>query len=1059
MRHFLNSPTPPAAPPGALGSWLGKTCSQLRILPFVVTGMAGFATKSNAQTTIFSENMGIPTGTTAIATYANNTAPATFQNKGSLTFTGTGDMRVTGVSSTYPGFSGGGNVFLTSPGPREFQIAGINTSSFGSFTLSFGVSRSNVSQTLSELSLEYSSDGTNYVAVTVPTQPAASGWIKLTLENLSLPSTPNLRLKWRNNSTAASGGQQIRLDDVTLIGAGGTDITAPALSAISPINGSTNASITGNLVATFNEPVRAGTGVPAPLPILLKKTSDNSTIPATVTISGTTLTIDPTANLLFSTGYYVVVPSGSVEDLAGNPFGGIPETSTWAFTTLAEDGTPPVATLSPADNATAVMPASNLVISYNEPVQLGAGTISLRKVSGNVLVEEFNVASSTRVTLSGTSLTINPTQLLEPDTDYYVAVPAGVVTDPAANGSAAIAAVTGWNFKTRALPNVVISQYYEGAGLDRYIELTNLTAAPLTLSGYRLTVWSNSPAGANEAWKSGTGTTDRVVLMDGITIPASGTILIANTGAVAPAYAANSANYKDSVTEVVTFFSGDDSVVLYSGATNAFANVVDAVSFIGNQGENTSFYRVGNIPAFTDVIGSSIVDDLGLAWQQIATALVDTATINQPYYLLANSEPNPPVLNSFTLGNGATISATPRVTLNFTRTGGVPLDYMVSTSPDFTGAVWTTLPGSIPVTEVSAGDGEKTLYFKLRNASGESNVLSDSITRSSTITSGPVLISQYYEGTSNNKYVELTNVSQSTVSLAEWTIVRWGNTENQNWKVTGFAPGSASGSISLAGTLAAGQTVVLANSGAAAPITAGNAFISSSVINHTGDDSFVLYQGTVAPENLRDAASFTVANEGPNTSFVRIAPGAGFDFDAGTSLETYPLIWSEFTLAVVDAAVAGVNEHLGTYPGGIAADYDGWIDGFFPGVTDPLVIGFDADPDGDGVRNGVEALSGGIPNSAGVFAITELTQSGNTLTFVYPQARAIPSGVTASYEWSTDLINWYTTGQSNGVNTVTLAEGEYNNDGVSPLIDYQVTATVTAGTAPKLFVRVKALQP
>jgi hypothetical protein len=153
--------------------------------------------------------------------------------------------------------------------------------------------------------------------------------------------------------------------------------------------------------------------------------------------------------------------------------------------------------------------------------------------------------------------------------------------------------------------------------------------------------------------------------------------------------------------------------------------------------------------------------------------------------------------------------------------------------------------------------------------------------------------------------------------------------------------------------------------------------------------------------------------------------------------------------------IAAVQVLLNAPIGGFA----GWIDGFFPGVTDPLVIGFDADPDGDGVRNGVEALSGGIPNSAGVFATTELTKTTNGLTFVYPQARAIPSGVTASYEWSTDLINWYTTGQSNGVNTVTLAEGEYNNDGVSPLIDYQVTATVTVGTAPKLFVRVKALQP
>jgi hypothetical protein len=142
--------------------------------------------------------------------------------------------------------------------------------------------------------------------------------------------------------------------------------------------------------------------------------------------------------------------------------------------------------------------------------------------------------------------------------------------------------------------------------------------------------------------------------------------------------------------------------------------------------------------------------------------------------------------------------------------------------------------------------------------------------------------------------------------------------------------------------------------------------------------------------------------------------------------------------------------------GGLSDGYSIWIDTYFSGNMDPNTIGFDKDPDFDGIPNGVEALIGGTPNSPGVFATTELVKSGNVFTFVYPQARNVPSGVTAAYEWSADLLSWHTTGQSDGVNTVTLADGLYDDDNVSPTVTYQVTATVTVGTPVKLFVRVIA---
>lgn len=171
---------------------------------------------------------------------------------------------------------------------------------------------------------------------------------------------------------------------------------------------------------------------------------------------------------------------------------------------------------------------------------------------------------------------------------------------------------------------------------------------------------------------------------------------------------------------------------------------------------------------------------------------------------------------------------------------------------------------------------------------------------------------------------------------------------------------------------------------------------------------------------------------------------------------------TDATGAVPDASVtfgaannATNNTYITQLRGGLSDGYLIWINSYFPSVTDPLIIGFNADPDHDGILNGVEALSGGNPNAPGVFATTELAKTGNDFTFVYPQARSVPVGVTAAYEWSTNLSNWYSTGQSDGVNTVTLAAGIYDDDLVSPTVTYQVTATVTGPTS-KLFVRVVA---
>jgi hypothetical protein len=117
---------------------------------------------------------------------------------------------------------------------------------------------------------------------------------------------------------------------------GKTDILAPTVASFSPADAATGVAVGSNIVLTFNETIQKGTG-------LIEIHSDTATgavvasydaaTSANLTISGSTLTINPTADLTPGTHYYVTLPDGSIEDLAGNHFTGTSVTSPYDFTT------------------------------------------------------------------------------------------------------------------------------------------------------------------------------------------------------------------------------------------------------------------------------------------------------------------------------------------------------------------------------------------------------------------------------------------------------------------------------------------------------------------------------------------------------------------------------------------------------------------------------------------------------------------------------------------------------------------------------------------------------
>ncbi len=95
-----------------------------------------------------------------------------------------------------------------------------------------------------------------------------------------------------------------------------------------------------------------------------------------------------------------------------------------------------------------------------------------------------------------------------------------------------------------------------------------------------------------------------------------------------------------------------------------------------------------------------------------------------------------------------------------------------------------------------------------------------------------LIISEYVEGSSNNKYIELYNGTSGSINLADYRLRLYANGIN-----------SPTNDVLLSGTLAAGATIVYKNSSAS---LYGGATTSNAACNFTGNDAVALYKISTA---------------------------------------------------------------------------------------------------------------------------------------------------------------------------------------------------------------------
>jgi hypothetical protein len=157
--------------------------------------------------TFYSENMGTTaSGNPLITAYTG------FQVGSPVTYTGTGDMRTTTVSTGYVGASGSVNVFLSNTTTAEyFQIDGLNSSAYSAanLQLKFGYLANSVAN--AGLIVEVSTNGSTWTPLTYTTNTNTS-WNLVTIGGGVIPSSTTLSIRFTQPNLAA----QIRIDDVSL---------------------------------------------------------------------------------------------------------------------------------------------------------------------------------------------------------------------------------------------------------------------------------------------------------------------------------------------------------------------------------------------------------------------------------------------------------------------------------------------------------------------------------------------------------------------------------------------------------------------------------------------------------------------------------------------------------------------------------------------------------------------------------------------------------------------------------------------------------------------------
>ncbi len=268
-----------------------------------------------------------------------------------------------------------------------------------------------------------------------------------------------------------------------------------------------------------------------------------------------------------------------------------------------------------------------------------------------------------------------------------------------------------------------------------------------------------------------------------------------------------------------------------------------------------------------------------------------------------------------------------------------------------------------------------------------------------------------------------------------------------------IAPGESVGTLTFSDELVfeAGSSYAVEISNFTGTAGSGYDTLNAADLIFDGTDATpitILVQPSSATNFSENPATFTIATSAQPITFIDLA---GFTVDG-----------SAFAAATGSAGTWNVQlsgDSLSlelVYTPGDPNSFANWIDGFYPGETDPAIVGFNADPDGDGIDNAVENFLGTAPDefSAG---LTITSSTSTSVTATHTRSNDSANNVAGSYQWSSDLATWNASGAADGNGVTATITPVVTDDQAAPLNDtVEVTATVTGGSSARLFLRIVA---